>query len=161
MDHLETVDIDSARLERAPFRMAVQWVNRPNLDFRGFSGLISSGRVRPGDRVRVAPSGKTSRVARIVTRGGDVDITVPGQSVTLTFEDEIDCSRGDVIANAEDAPEVADQFQTTIIWMAEDALLPGRPYWLKIGAKLVSATVTELKHKVNVNTLEQVAAREL
>ena len=161
MQHLETVEVDDARLQRGPFRMPVQWVNRPNLDFRGFAGLVASGAVSPGDAVRVLPSGKTSTIARIVTQDGDLDRAVAGQSVTLTLKDEIDCSRGDVIAIADQPPEVADQFETTLVWMAEEPLLPGRPYWLKLGTKLVSATVTEIKHKVNVNTLEEAAAKQL
>jgi bifunctional enzyme CysN/CysC len=161
MEHLETVALDEDRLQRGPFRMPVQWVNRPNLDFRGFAGFVASGSIKPGDPIRVLPSGKTSTVARIVTQDGDLDRAVAGQSITLTLADEIDCSRGDVIAIADQPPEVADQFETDLVWMAEEPLLPGRPYWLKIGTKLVSATVTEIKHKVNVNTLEHTAARQL
>jgi bifunctional enzyme CysN/CysC len=160
MEHLETVEVED-RLVLSPFRMPVQWVNRPNLDFRGFSGLIAAGQVKPGDKVRVLPSGQTSTVARIVTKDGDLDVAVAGQSVTLTLADEIDCSRGDVLAAADSPPEVADQFEATLIWMAEEPLLPGRPYWLKIGTKLVSAQVTEPKYKVNVNTLEHLAAKQL
>jgi bifunctional enzyme CysN/CysC len=161
MEHLEAVEIDDERRAAGPFRMPVQWVNRPNLDFRGFAGLIAGGRVQPGDAIRVLPSGRTSKVARIVTKDGDLDEAVAGQSVTLTLTDEIDCSRGDVISVAADPPEAADQFETTIIWMAEQQLLPGRPYWLKIGAKTASAQVTELKYKVNVNTLEHLAGKVL
>jgi bifunctional enzyme CysN/CysC len=161
MQHLETVEIDEDRLQRGPFRMPVQWVNRPNLDFRGFAGMIASGVVEPGAAVRVLPSGKTSTVARIVTQDGDLDRAVAGQSVTLTFTDEIDCSRGDVISIADAPPEVADQFETHLVWMADEPLLAGRAYWLKIGTKLVSATVTDIKHKVNVNTLEETAAKQL
>jgi bifunctional enzyme CysN/CysC len=161
MEHLETVALDEDRLQRGPFRMPVQWVNRPNLDFRGFAGFVASGSIKPGDPIRVLPSGKTSTVARIVTQDGDLDRAVAGQSITLTLSTEIDCSRGDVIAIADQPPEVADQFETDLVWMAEEPLLPGRPYWLKIGTKLVSATVTEIKHKVNVNTLEQAAAKQL
>jgi bifunctional enzyme CysN/CysC len=161
IEHLDTVEIDEERRARGPLRMPVQWVNRPNLNFRGFAGLIAGGRVRPGDRIRIAPSGRESAVARIVTQSGDFDEAVAGQSVTLTLEDEVDCSRGDVIAAASDPPESADQFETTIIWMAEDRLLPGRPYWLKLGAKLASAQITEIKYKLNVNTLEHLAAKVL
>ncbi len=161
MEHLETVEIDAERLQSKPFRLPVQWVNRPNLDFRGFSGMISSGSVRPGDTVRVEPSGRTSTVARIVTRDGDLDEAVAGQSVTLTLNDEVDCSRGDILAAASSPPEVADQFETTLVWMTEEPLLPGRSYWMKIGAKLVAATVTEIKHRINVNTLEHLAAKQL
>jgi bifunctional enzyme CysN/CysC len=141
--------------------MAVQWVNRPNLDFRGFSGQIDSGVVRPGDPVRILPSGRETRVARIVTRDGDLDEAVAGQSVTLTFTDEVDCSRGDLIAAARAPAEVADQFETTLVWMAGEPLLPGRGYWLKLGTRTVAVTVTELKYKINVNSLEHLAARQL
>ena len=160
IDHLETVPLDEARRQQGDLRLPVQWVNRPNLDFRGFAGQIASGVVRPGDTIRVLPSGKQSKVARIVTYDGDLDLAVAGQSVTLTLEDEIDCSRGDIIASG-NPPEVADQFETTLIWMAEDAMLPGRSYWLKIGSRLVAATVTEPKYKINVNTLEHLAAKSL
>jgi bifunctional enzyme CysN/CysC len=161
MQHLESVEIDETRLQAGPLRMPVQWVNRPNLDFRGFAGEIASGRIAPGERVRILPSGRESRVTRIVTLDGDLAEAVAGQSVTLTLADEVDCSRGDIIASAAAPPEVADQFETTIVWMADEPLLPGRPYWLKIGAKLVSATVTEPKYKINVNTLEHLAAKQL
>ncbi|MFB0873183.1 MULTISPECIES: sulfate adenylyltransferase subunit CysN [unclassified Sphingobium] len=161
IEHLETVEVNSAADAGKPFRMPVQWVNRPNLDFRGFSGLIATGSVRPGDAVRVLPSGKTSTVTRIVTLDGDLEQAVAGQSVTLTFADEIDCSRGDVIALADNPPQVADQFEATIVWMADEAMLPGRPYWLKIGTQTVSATVQQPKYQVNVNTMDQLAARTL
>ncbi|WP_135210693.1 sulfate adenylyltransferase subunit CysN [Vitreimonas flagellata] len=161
LDHLESVPLDDQRRATAAFRMPVQWVNRPNLDFRGFAGMIASGRVKPGDKVRVAPSGKMSSVARIVTKGGDLDEAIAGQSVTLTLADQVDCSRGDVIAAADDPPEASDQFETTIIWMAEDDLIPGRSYWLKIGAKQVAAQITDIKYKVNVNTLEHLAGKVL
>jgi bifunctional enzyme CysN/CysC len=161
VEHLETVEIDTARLQRNPFRMPVQWVNRPDQNFRGFAGQIASGQIRPGDPVRILPSGVTSSVARIVAFGGDLSVAAAGQSVTLTLTSEVDCSRGDVIAAADAPAQRADQFETTIVWMSDEPLLRGRPYWLKIGAKTVSATVTAIKHKVNVNTLEQLAARTL
>src|SRR5262249_38893383 len=161
MEYLETVEIDDQRLARDAFRLPVQWVNRPSLDFRGFAGLIASGTVRPGDLVRVLPSGQTSRVARLVAMEGDLPVAVAGQSVMLTLTDEMDISRGDVLAAAAQPPEVADQFETTIVCMAEGPLLPGRHYWLKIGPKMVSATITELKYQVNVNTLEHLAAKTL
>src|SRR3546814_297576 len=161
LDHLETVPLDTDRLASAPFRMPVQWVNRPNLDFRGFSGFVASGTVQPGDAVRVLPSGKTSTIARIVTLDGDLDQAVAGQSVTLTLADEIDCSRGDVITMADSPLEVADQFEATIVWMADEPMLPGRPYWLKLGTTTVSATITEEKYQVNVNTMEHVAGKTL
>jgi bifunctional enzyme CysN/CysC len=161
IDHLDTVEIDQDRRAAGPFRMAVQWVNRPDLDFRGFSGQVDAGVIRPGDAVRVLPSGRESRVARIVTADGDLPMAVAGQSVTLTLADEIDCSRGDVLAAAASPVEVADQFETTLVWMATDVLIPGRAYWLKLGTRTVSATVTELKYKINVNSLEHLAARQL
>ncbi|MEQ1707120.1 MAG: sulfate adenylyltransferase subunit CysN [Terricaulis sp.] len=161
MQMLESVDIDEERRADGPLRMPVQWVNRPNPDFRGFAGLIVGGRVRPGDMVRIAPTGKLTSVARIVTKDGDLPQAAAGQSVTLTLSDEVDCSRGDVISSADDAPEAADQFETTLIWMTEDHLLPGRPYWLKLGAKRVSAQITDIKYKINVNTLEHLAGKVL
>ena len=161
MQHLESVEVqDTAAMER-PLRLPVQWVNRPNLDFRGFCGLISSGCLRPGDSVRVLPSGRTSKVARIVAKGGDLALARAGQSVTVTLSDEVDCSRGDVLVAADAPAQVADQFEITLIWMSEENLLPGRPYWLKIGAKTVSAQITEIKHKIQVNTLEQLAGKVL
>jgi bifunctional enzyme CysN/CysC len=161
MEHLETVALDNEANQVKPLRMAVQWVNRPNLDFRGFSGQIATGAVRPGDIIRVLPSGKTSTVSKIVTLDGEPDEAVAGQSVTLCFTDEIDCSRGDVIATADSPPEVSDQFESTIVWMADDALIPGRAYWLKLGTQLVSATVQAPKYTVNVNTMEHMAAKTL
>jgi bifunctional enzyme CysN/CysC len=158
---LETIELDDTRRERAPMRLPIQWVNRPNLDFRGFAGTLASGVVRPGERVRVEPSGRESRVARIVTADGDQEMAVAGQSITLTLEDEIDVSRGDLISTATSPPEVADQFQATIIWMSDESMLPGRPYLLKIGARTVSATITEPKYKINVNTMEHLAAKKL
>ena len=161
MEHLENALVDAARLARGPLRLPVQWVNRPSLDFRGFSGQIASGTARPGDLVRILPSGQLSAIARIVTKDGDLAEAVAGQSVTFTLADEIDCSRGDIIAAAASPPEVADQFETTIVWMASEPMLPGRAYFLKIGTSMVSATVTEPKYKINVNTLEHLAARQL
>lgn len=160
MPLLETLPVEDDLRER-PLRMPVQWVNRPNLDFRGFSGLISSGTVRPGDKIKALPSGRESTIDRIVTFRGDLDEAVAGQSVTLTLKDEIDISRGDVIAAAGSPPPVADQFEATIVWMDDEAMLPGRPYLLKLGARTVSAQVTEPKYKVNVNTLEHLAAKRL
>jgi bifunctional enzyme CysN/CysC len=148
-------------LRGKPFRMPVQWVNRPNLDFRGFSGLVASGVVRPGDKVKVLPSGRESAVDRIVTFRGDLDEAVAGQSVTLTLKDEIDVSRGDVLAQAKAPPAVADQFEATLVWFDDEPMLPGRPYLMKLGARTVSAQVTEPKYKVNVNTLEHLAAKRL
>ena len=161
VDHLEQVEVNAAHDGDKPFRMPVQWVNRPNLDFRGFSGLIATGSVRPGDTIRVLPSGKTSTVTRIVTLDGDLDQAVAGQSVTLCLADEIDCSRGDVIALADAPPQVADQFEATLVWLNDEALIPGRAYWLKLGTQTVSATVQHPKYVVNINTMEHMAAKTL
>ncbi len=160
MEYLETVPVDDAR-RNAPFRMPVQWVNRPNLDFRGFSGQIVSGTVKPGDRVKTLPSAKESRIARIVTMDGDLEEAMAGQSVTLTLEDEIDCSRGDVIVTAENPPEVSDQFQVRLLWMSERPLLPGRKYIFKIGAKQVRGTINAPKYAIDINTLGDEPARTL
>jgi len=161
MGHLEDAPVTVAQLQDGPLRMAVQWVNRPNLDFRGFSGQIASGVVRPGDAIRVLPSGKTSTVKSIVTWDGNLDQAVAGQSITLTLADEIDCSRGDVIVQADAPCEVADQFEATLVWMDEAEMLPGRPYLLKIGTQTMTATVTEPKYEVNVNTLEHLPSKTL
>ena len=161
LQHLEDAPVNDARMLDKPFRMAVQWVNRPNLDFRGFAGQIAGGIVRPGDAVRVLPSGKTTTIKSIVTFDGDLDQAVAGQSVTLTFADEVDCSRGDVITRADAPCEVADQFEAALVWMDEHEMLPGRPYLLKIGTQTVTATVTEPKYEVNVNTLEHLASKTL
>jgi bifunctional enzyme CysN/CysC len=161
VEHLETVEVNSARDASLPFRMPVQWVNRPNLDFRGFSGLIATGSVKPGDAIRVLPSGKTSTVSRIVTMEGDQNEAVAGESVTICFADEVDCSRGDVIALADSPPQAADQFESTIVWLADDPMQVGRAYWLKLGTQMVSATVHPPKYTVNVNTMEHMAAKTL
>ena len=160
LEHLDHVDVTSGR-EALPFRMPVQWVNRPNLDFRGFAGTLSSGRLAPGETVTVASSGRSSRVARIVTQDGDLQEAVAGDAVTLTLEDEVDVSRGDMLVASDRRPEVSDQFAAHMLWMAEDEMLPGRQYLLKAGSKTVPATVTELKHKVDVNNLERFAAKTL
>ncbi len=161
IDHLDTLPLHAGEAQAKPFRMPVQWVNRPNLDFRGFAGLISSGTVKSGDTVRVVPSGRTSSVARIVTADGDIAEAVAGQSVTLTLADEIDCSRGDVLAASDDPPVAADQFEATIVWMADEALIPGRGYWLKLATQTVSASIAAPKYSINVNTLEHLAAKAL
>jgi len=161
IEHLEAVPVETQAAQARGFRLPVQWVNRPNLDFRGFAGLIASGSVHPGDQVRVLPSARTSTVARIVTADGDLPGAVAGQSVTLTLTDEVDCSRGDVIVAAADPPQVADQFETTLVWMADEPLLPGRSYWLKLATQTVSATVQPPKYAVNVNTMEHIAAKSL
>lgn len=158
---LETVKIDHELRQLAPFRMPVQWVNRPTLDFRGYTGTIASGMIRQGDAIRIQPSGKMSHIARIVTIDGDLQTAVAGQSITLTLTDEVDASRGDVISTGDAPASIADQFETTIVWMHEDPLLAGRPYLLKMGAKTVNVTITAIKHQINVNTLEESAATQL
>jgi bifunctional enzyme CysN/CysC len=161
LEHLEAVPIDSAADAAKPFRMPVQWVNRPDQNFRGFAGQAASGRIAPGDEVRILPSGRITRIARVVTMDGDLDEAVAGQSITLTLADEVDCSRGDVIAAAKDPPHAADQFEATIVWMADEPLTPGRGYWLKLGTQTATATVAHPKHQLNVNTLEELAAKTL
>ncbi|MCA0244228.1 MAG: sulfate adenylyltransferase subunit CysN [Proteobacteria bacterium] len=161
MQVLEGAELDQTRQQRQPLRLPVQWVNRPNLDFRAFCGQIASGTLRPGQRVRVQPSGRESRVREIVAFGGDRAQAQAGESVTITLEDEVDISRGDLISAADAPAEVADQFECTLVWMADEPMLPGRPYLLKIGTRTVGVTVTEPKYKVNVNTLEHLAAKQL
>ena len=164
MGYLETVPVDDdggQRGQRGPLRLPVQWVNRPNLDFRGFAGTIVSGQVKPGDPIRVQPSGRQSTVQRIVTVDGDLPLAVAGQAVTLTLNDEVDISRGDVISASDSPAEVADQFEATLVWMAEEPMLAGRGYLMKIGMRTANASVTEIKHKVQVNTMEHLAARQL
>jgi len=161
IEHLETVEVDAAAAQTQPFRMPVQWVNRPNLDFRGFAGQIASGTIRAGDAVRIVPSGKTSTVKTITTFDGDLDEALAGQSVTLTLADEVDCSRGDLIAAAGDPPQASDQFCATFVWMDEEALKPGRGYWLKLGTQMVTATVQPPKYEIDVNSLEHLAAKTL
>ncbi|MCX7033998.1 MAG: sulfate adenylyltransferase subunit CysN [Arenimonas sp.] len=157
---LESADV--ATLDAtSPLRLPVQWVNRPNQDFRGFAGTLAAGTVAPGDEVVVLPSGRRTTVQRIVTADGDLERAVAGQAITLTLAEEVDVSRGDVIAAAGDPPQVADQFAAHLLWMGEQALLPGRPYWLKIGARTVTAQITDIRHKVDVNTQAELAARHL
>jgi bifunctional enzyme CysN/CysC len=160
MEHLETVDVDTALSARA-FRMPVQWVNRPNLDFRGFSGTVSAGRLAAGDPVVVAQSGRASRVRRIVTQDGDLKEAGAGEAVTVVLDDEIDVSCGDILVAPEGRPEVSDQFAAHVLWMTEEELFPGRLYLLKCGARTVPAQVTSLKHKIDVNTFEHLAAKTL
>ncbi len=160
MEYLETVPVGDRRAA-LPFRMGVQWVNRPNLDFRGFSGQIASGSIRPGDKIKTLPSAKETTVSRIVVHGGDLDEAVAGQSVTLTFADEVDTSRGDLICEAGSPAEVTDQFQARVLWMAEKDMLPGRRYLVKTGAKTVTGTLTGLKHSIDVNDLEERPAKTL
>jgi bifunctional enzyme CysN/CysC len=159
--HLEAVEVDQIADQAKPFRMAVQWVNRPNLDFRGFAGQIATGRISLNAPVRVLPSGKLTSVSRIIAPEGDLAEAAAGQSITLCFADEVDCSRGDVIAAADHPPQVADQFEATIVWMADEEMLPGRPYWLKLGTQTVTAAVQQPKYQVNVNTMEHLAAKTL
>jgi bifunctional enzyme CysN/CysC len=161
MSWLETVEVDEERLRKLPLRFPVQWVNRPSMSFRGFSGTVASGVVKPGDMVRVQPSGRESRVARLVTADGDLPQAVAGQSITVTLTDEIDISRGDLISSAGAPAEVADQFEATIVWLNEQPMLRGRTYSMKIGSKTVAATITPLKYQININTLEHVAAEAL
>ena len=159
--HLETMELDQDTEAAQDFCMPVQWVNRPHSEFRGFSGRIAAGTIKPGDEVRILPSGKTSHVDRIVTFDGDLDAAGAGQSITLTLTDEVDCSRGQIITAAAAPLEVADQFETTLIWMDEKPLIPGRSYYLKMGAQTVSATVAEPKYQINVNTMDHAAAKTL
>jgi bifunctional enzyme CysN/CysC len=162
LEHLDTVPLDVAADAEKPLRMPVQWVNRPNQNFRGFAGQIASGSMGPGAEVRILPSGKVTRIARIVLGSdADADEAVAGESVTVTLADEVDCSRGDVIAAAGDPPEAADQFEATIVWMADEELLPGRGYWLKLGTQSVTAMIQQPKYEINVNTLEHLAAPTL
>ncbi|MCA3717461.1 MAG: sulfate adenylyltransferase subunit CysN, partial [Brevundimonas sp.] len=157
LEAVETTQAEAA----VPFRMPVHWVNRPDPEFRGYAGLIASGEVKPGDRVRVLPSGRESHVARIVAMPDDLVLARAGQAVTLTLTDEIDVSRGDVIAAADAPLQVADQFEASIVWMDDEPLPPGRTYLLKIGARTATAQVTAIKHRINVNTLEKLAAKRL
>ena len=161
IEHLETVELANTAAQERSFRMPVQWVNRPNLDFRGFAGLVTDGTIRPGDPVRIVPAGKTSTVKSITTFDGELDEAVAGQSVTISLTDEVDCSRGDVIAAAGDPPEASDQFEATIVWMSDEALKPGRGYWLKLGTQIVTATVQPPKYEVDVNSFEHLAAKTL
>jgi len=160
LEYLENVDVSRDGTDIG-FRLPVQYVNRPDQDFRGFAGTVAAGVVRPGDDIVVLPSGRRSKVERIVTAGGDLALAGEGQAVTLTLRDELDISRGDVIADAHKPPQVSDQFAAHMLWMGEQALLPGRPYWLKIGTRTVSASITEIKHKIDVNTQEALAAKHL
>jgi bifunctional enzyme CysN/CysC len=161
MDLLDNVAIDETRVRDLPLRLPIQWVNRPNQNFRGFAGMIVGGRINKGQAVRVQPSGQTSKVAHIVTFDGDLDEAVAGQSVTITLADEIDISRGDLVVAADEPAEVADQFEATVVWMNESPLLPGRSYFLKIGTKTVTATISPLKYKINMNTMQRLAAATL
>lgn len=160
LSHLEGLDITKDAIDQ-PFRMAVQWVNRPNADFRGFAGTVASGQIAPGDGVVVAGSGKVTKIERIVNMGGDLEVARAGSSVTLTLADEVDASRGDVLAATDARPEVADQFAVKLLWLGDEAMFPGRLYTMKIGTKTVRATITELKHRIDINTLGEDAAKSL
>ena len=160
MGHLETVDTASSEWQK-PFILPVQWVNRPDQNFRGFAGQIAQGLIRPGDAVRVLPSSRTSTVTRVVTADGDLEEAIAGQSVTLTFADEVDVSRGDVITKADEPLAVADQFETRILWMGDEEMLPGRPYVIKMGTRTLPGTLSHPKFKINVNTMEHTAAKTL
>ncbi len=159
--YLENVMVDEDRLQVEPFRLPVQWVNRPNHSFRGFSGMVASGTVAPGDKIIALPSRKQSTVERVATYDGDLERAVAGESVTLTLTDEIDISRGEVIADLDQPPGVADQFEATLVWMAEDPLLRGRNYLMRIGTSTVGATVAPLKYRIDVHTLKRIAADKL
>ncbi|MET0660149.1 MAG: sulfate adenylyltransferase subunit CysN [Steroidobacteraceae bacterium] len=160
MEYLESVEVEDD-IQQRPFRFPVQWVNRPHQNFRGFAGTIAGGTVKVGDRLRVLPSGRESHVASIVTFDGDLEQAVAGQSITITLTDEVDVSRGDLLVSADAPASVADQFQATLIWMHDEPMLPGRPYLIKLGTRTVTGSITHPKHKVNVNTLEQLAAKQL
>ena len=160
LGHLETVDVDHTAGER-PFRFPVQWVNRPHLDFRGYAGTVASGAIRPGEEVVIHPSGKRAHVARIVTADGDLDQAREGNAVTLTFAEEVDVSRGDLIALPDATPSVADQIAARLIWFDEEPMLPGRTYTLKCGCQTTTATVSSLKYKLNVDNLDHVAGKTL
>ncbi|GGH06625.1 adenylyl-sulfate kinase [Glycocaulis albus] len=159
--HLENVETAAEEVANRPFRMPVQWVNRPNLDFRGFSGAVTSGRVAPGDEIVAALSGKTANIARIVTADGDQPEAVAGDAVTIVLDRDIDVSRGDILADPKARPEVSGQFAAELLWMAEEEMLPGRSYLLKAGGQLTPASVTTLKHKLNVNTFEKEPGKSL
>ncbi|WP_193588625.1 sulfate adenylyltransferase subunit CysN [Xanthomonas vasicola] len=160
LQHLDTVQLEPPEAGSG-LRLPVQWVNRPNAQFRGYAGTIAAGQVRVGDAVLVVPSGRRTQVASVLAANGEVSSARAGQAVTLTLRDEIDISRGDIIAAIDDPPEVADQFAAHLLWMDDAALLPGRPYWLKIGTRTVTASISEIKHKVDVNTQERLAAKRL
>jgi len=159
IEHLETVEFDANAAQGSAFRMPVQWVNRPNLDFRGFAGTIASGRIAPGDKIRVLPSGRISEVSRLVTYDGDLDQAVATQSITVCLTDEVDCSRGDVIVAADSPAEVADQFEATIVWMSEEPMLVGRQYWLKLATQTATVSVHAPKYQIDVNTMDHLAAK--
>jgi len=161
LQHLENVPLEQARQVEAPFRLPVQWVNRPNLDFRGYCGNVVAGSVNVGDRIRVLPSGQQSEITGIFGSAGEQQQALCNQAVTLVLKDDIDISRGDLIALADAPPAVADQFEATLVWMDEEPMLPGRPYLMKIGCRTVSMSCANLKHRIDVNSLEHLAAKTL
>jgi bifunctional enzyme CysN/CysC len=160
MAYLDTVDVRDNR-ERQAFRMPVQWVNRPTLDFRGFCGRVVEGHIRAGDPVRVLPSGVQTRVKSVIAGFDEVEEGHSGDAVTLTLTDEVDASRGDVLVAVENAPQIADQFQARLLWMHEHAMTPGRPYLMKLTTKEVTVTVTDIKYREDVNTGAHLAAKTL
>ncbi len=155
LDHLESVPVEVRSLVEEPFRMPVQLVNRPNQNFRGYAGTVASGRIRVGDAVAVLPAGRRSKVARIVTFGSELQEAFAGQSVTLTFADEVDCSRGDIIASVDAPREPVSRLEATLVWMSDEAMVPHRSYWLKIGTQTLSASVSGMGPIIDVNTMEQ------
>jgi bifunctional enzyme CysN/CysC len=161
MEYLETVEVDQERMQDAPFRLPVQWVNRPSSDFRGYAGTIAAGRIAPGERVVVLPAGIETTVERVVAFDGDLELGVAGQGVTLTLAQEIDISRGDMIAAADAPAPVSQQFEATVVWMAEEPLLRGRTYLMRVGTTTVPATVAPIRYKLDVDTLEEIAATQL
>ena len=160
LGYLETIDVEDDRAGK-PFRMPVQWVNRPNADFRGFAGTIASGSAKPGDEIAILPSGQTTKIKRIIGAGGDLAAAQGRDSVTITLADEIDVSRGDMFAALRDRPQVADQFAAHLVWMSAENLFPGRSYLMKINHSTLPATVTEIKHRIDVTTLSKLAAKTL
>ena len=159
ISYLENIEVDHNEEYSGDFIMPVQWVNRPNSEFRGFSGRIAAGAIKQGDKVCILPSGKTSHVDRIVTFDGELDKATIDQSITLTLKDEIDCSRGQIIIAANSSLKLSNQFESTLIWMDERTLIPGRSYYLKIGTKTLSASISKPKYKIDVNTMEKMAAK--
>ncbi|MDA9165642.1 sulfate adenylyltransferase subunit CysN, partial [Alphaproteobacteria bacterium] len=161
LSYLENIELDKEIRTNQPFTMPVQWVNRPNLDFRGFSGRVSSGTIKPGDEIIILPSKKKTQINSIITHDGELDQAVVGQSITLTLKDDIDCSRGEIITVSDLKQNIADQFESTIIWMSEEKMVPGRSYFMKINTQIVSVTISEPKYKIHINTLKHLATRTL
>jgi bifunctional enzyme CysN/CysC len=160
LEHLESIDVEDDRAGK-PFRMPVQWVNRPNSDFRGFAGTVLSGSARPGDEIVVLPSGQSSKIKSVVAAGAETGAAEAGDAVTITLADEIDIARGDMLAALRDRPQVADQFAAHLVWMSAERLLPGRSYLIKLNNNTLTATVTDIKHQIDVNSLSRLAAKTL